>query len=240
MMETEVKKSRFKTVVLPVMISFLPVLVYMLFGNTPFAGVFVPVYTLAAFVLAYFSTMKKGTLMLNPFNLPAVFALIACASHLLYAELCLSRFWVLGVFVLYVLWAVMTIGVNILNRGKAVSGLFHKLVILLALFFATGCCTFLVNTAFDKSEPITVEAQIIARRTTQSRSSSRFLVSSDERPYGASLNSLIVSVSEQAYEDFEEGDTVSVSVKKGALGINYCRFVEDGYTGESIWEAELK
>lgn len=134
----------------------------------------------------------------------------------------------------------MTIGVNILNRGKAVSGLFYKLVILLAFFFAVGCCTFLVNTAFDKSEPITVEAQIIARRTTQSRSSSRFLVSSDEKPYGASLNSLIVSVSEQAYEDFEEGDTVSLSVKKGALGICYCRFAEDGYTGGSIWEARYE
>lgn len=222
---------------MPVLISFLPLFVYMLFPNTPFAAVFVTVYTLASFILAYVSTVKKGVLLTNPMNLPAVFALIACASHLLYAELCMSRFWILGVFVLYVLWAVMTIGVNIFNRGKAVSGLFHKLVILLAFFFATGCCTFLVNTAFDQSEPITVEAQIIARRTTQSRSSSRFLVSSDETPYGASLSSLIVSVSEQAYEDFEEGDTVSVSVKKGALGIHYCCFVEDGYTGESIWEA---
>lgn len=239
-METQVKKTKFKTVVLPVLISFLPVFVYMLFPNTPFTCVFISVYTLAAFVTAYLSTAKKGTLITNPFNLPAVGALIACTSHLLYADLCLTRFWVLGIFVFYVLWAVMTIGVNILNHGKAVSGLFHKLVILLAFFFAMGCCAFLINTAFDKSEPVTVEAEIITRRTTQSGDNSRFLVSSDERPYGASLNSLIVKVSGQAYEDFENGDTVSVSVKKGALGIHYCRFVEDGYTGESIWEALLE
>lgn len=239
-METQVKKSKFKTVVLPVLISSLPLFVYMLFLNTPFAAVFVTVHTLAAFILAYVSTVKKGVLLTNPMNLPAVGALIACASHLLYAELCLSRFWVLGIFVSYGLWAVMTIGVNIFDCGKAVSGLFHKLVILLAFFFAMGCCTFLINTAFDKSEPVTVEAEIITSRATQSRSSFRFLVSSDERPYGASLNSLIVSVSEQAYEDFEEGDTVPVSVKKGALGIHYCRFVEDGYTGESIWEAKIE
>ena len=239
-MENKVRKSKFKTVVLPVVISFLPVFVYLLFGNTPFAGTFIPVYTLAAFVLAYFSTAKKGTLMLNPFNLPAVGGFIAAISHLQYADICMSRFWILGIFIFYGFWAVTAIGINLFNHDKGVSKRYHKLVIVVAFFFAVSCCSFLVNTAFDKSEPITVEAQIIARRTTQSRSSSRFLVSSDERPYGASLNSLIVSVSEQAYEDFKEGDTVSVSVRKGALGIYYCRFVEDGYTGESIWEAELE
>lgn len=239
-MENKVRKSKFKTVVLPVVISFLPVFVYLLFGNTPFAGTFISVYTLAAFVLAYFSTAKKGTLMLNPFNLPAVGGFIAAISHLQYADICMSRFWILGIFIFYGFWVVTAIGINLFNHDKGVSKRYHKLVILLAFFFATGCCTFLVNTAFDKSEPITVEAQIIARRTTQSRSSSRFLVSSDERPYGASLNSLIVSVSEQAYEDFEEGDTVSVSVRKGALGINYCRFVEDGYTDESIWDVQFE
>lgn len=239
-MENKVRKSKFKTVVLPVVISFLPVFVYLLFGNTPFAGTFISVYTLAAFVLAYFSTAKKGTLMLNPFNLPAVGGFIAAISHLQYADICMSRFWILGIFIFYGFWAVTAIGINLFNYDKGVSKRYHKLVIVVAFFFAVSCCTFLVNTAFDKSEPITVEAQIIARRTTQSRSSSRFLVSSDERPYGASLNSLIVSVSEQAYEDFEEGDTVSVSVRKGALGINYCRFVEDGYTGESIWDVQFE
>lgn len=98
----------------------------------------------------------------------------------------------------------------------------------------------LADTAFDKSEPITVSTQIVGTWTSRSAGSFRFLVSSDERPYGTSLNSLIVKVSEQAYEDFEKGDTVSVSIRKGAFGIHYCRFVEDGYTGESIWEEGIE
>lgn len=238
-MENKVRKPKVTAVILLALISVLPIVIYLLSPNSPFTCVFVSVYTVAAFVTAYLSTMKKGNLITNPLNLPAVGALVACVPHLLYADFCLTKFWVLGIFMFYGLWAVMTIGVNILNRGKGMSNLYHKLIILLAFFFAMGCCTFLINTAFDKSEPVTVEAEIIKRRTTQSGRNSRFLVSSDETPYGASLNSLIVSVSEQAYEDFEEGDTVPVSVKKGALGIHYCRFVEDGYTGESVWEAKL-
>lgn len=239
-MEAEVKKSKLKTVVLPALTSFLPVFVYMLFGNTPFTGVFVPAYTLAAFILAYFSTMKTGTLMLNPFNLPAVGGLIAVISHLLYADICMSRFWILGVFIFYGFWAVTAIGINLFHHDQGVSKRYHKLVIVAAFFFAVSCCSFLVNTAFDKSEPVTVRAEIIRSWSARSGGNHRILVSSDERPYGASLNSLIVNVSEQAFEDFEKGDTVSVSVKKGALGINYCRFVEDGYTRESIWESELE
>lgn len=235
-METEVRKSKFKTVVLPVAVSFLPAFVYILFPNTPFAGVFVSVYTVAAFALAYFSTMKKGTLLLNPLNLPAVGVLIAVISHLLYADICMSRFWISGIFIFYGFWAVMTIGINLFNHDKGVSKRYHKLVIVVASFFAVSCCCFMINTAFDKSEPVTVRAEII--RSWDRRGNCRFLVSSDEKPYGASLNSLIVNVSAQAFEDFEKGDTVLVSVKKGALGINYCRFVEEGYTGESIWQAD--
>ena len=104
-MEAKVRKSKFKTVVLPVLISFLPVFVYMLFGNTPLTGVFVPVYTVAAFVLAFVSTAKKGTVLTNPCNLPAVGALIVCASHLLYADICMSRYWLLGIFIFYGFWA---------------------------------------------------------------------------------------------------------------------------------------
>lgn len=237
-METEVRKSKFKTVVLPVVVSFLPACVYMLFGNTPLTGVFVPVYTLAAFVLAYFSTMKKGSLILNPFNLPAVGSLIAVISHLLYADICMSRFWLLGIFIFYGFWAVTAIGINLFHHDKGVSKRYHKLIIVVTFFFAVSCCSFLVNTAFDKSEPVTARAEIITRRIGRSTGNCGFLVSSDEKPYGASLNSLIVNVSDQAYEDFETGDTVSVSVKKGALSISYCRFVEDGYTGESIWEVK--
>ncbi|MCI6771470.1 MAG: hypothetical protein MR567_05845 [Oscillospiraceae bacterium] len=240
MMETEVKKSKLKTVVLPALISFLPVFVYLLFGNTPFAGVFVSVYTLAAFVLAYFSTAKKGTLMLNPFNLPAVGGFIAVISHLQYADICMSRFWIQGIFIFYGFWAVTAIGINLFNHDKGVSKRYHKLVIVVAFFFAVSCCSFLVNTAFDKSEPVTARAEIIRTWAARSGGNHRFLVSSDERPYGASLKSLIVNVSEQAFEDFEKGDTVSVSVRKGALGINYCRFVEDGYTGESIWDVQFE
>lgn len=239
-MEAKVRKSKFKTVVLPVLISFLPVFVYMLFGNTPLTGVFVPAYTVAAFVLAFVSTAKKGTVLTNPCNLPAVGALIVCASHLLYADICMSRYWILGIFIFYGFWAVGTIGVNLFDRGKGVSKRYHKLIIAAAFFFAVSGCTFLADTAFDKSEPITVSTQIVGTWTSRSAGSFRFLVSSDERPYGTSLNSLIVKVSEQAYEDFEKDDTVSVSVRKGAFGIHYCRFVEDGYTGESIWEEGIK
>ncbi|MGN1194850.1 MAG: hypothetical protein ACI4SB_05160 [Acutalibacteraceae bacterium] len=237
-METEVKKSKIKTVVLPVFVSFLPAFVYLFAPNTPFTCVFVSVYTVAAFVLAYFSTVKKGTLILNPFNLPAVGGFIAVISHLLYADICMSRFWILGIFIFYGFWAVTAIGINLFNHDKGVSKQYHKLVIVVAFFFAVSCSSFLVNTAFDKSEPVTVRAEIIRPWAARTGGSYRFLVSSDERPYGASLKSLIVNVSEQAFEDFEKGDTVLVSVKKGALGINYCRFVEDGYTGESIWEAQ--
>ena len=131
-------------------------------------------------------------------------------------------------------------GINLFNHDKGVSKRYHKLVIVVAFFFAVSCCSFLVNTAFDKSEPVTVKAEIIRTWAARSGGNHRFLVSSDERPYGASLKSLIVNVSEQAFEDFEKGDTVSVSVRKGALGINYCRFVEDGYTDESIWNVQFE
>ena len=82
-------------------------------------------YTVAACVLAFVSTAKKGTVLTNPCNLPAVGALIVCASHLFYADFCMSRYWILGIFIFYGFWAVGTIGVNLFDRSSCVLQIVH-------------------------------------------------------------------------------------------------------------------
>lgn len=236
-MENEVRKPKVTATVLLAVVSVLPLLVYMLSPNTPFTCVFVSVYTAVAFVSAYLSTMKKGTLLLNPLNLPAVGVHIVCLAHGGYAQVCVDSDLdtLIGLVACGMLFCI-GLGVNHLRKSKDISKPHHKLLLLFFCLLTVSQCVFFVNTAFDNSEPITVKTQVESLHEV--KGSYNLTVTSDEKAYNADLSVQTLNVSKKAYEYYEEGDTVWVSVKKGALGISYCRFVEDGYTGESIWEAE--
>lgn len=234
-MGNEVRKPKVTAVVLLALISVLPIVIYLLSPNSPFTCVFISVYTVAAFVTAYLSTMKKGSISLNPLNLPAVGANIVCIAHGGYARVCTDNDldMLIGLGACVLLFCI-GLAVNHFRKNKDISKPYHKLLLLFFCLLTVSSCVSFVNIAFDKSEPITVKTQVVQRR--EYRGSYDFVVTSDEKAYNADLSEQTLFVSKKAFESYEEGDTAWISVKKGALDISYCRFIPDGDTGESIWE----
>ncbi|MGN1444496.1 MAG: hypothetical protein ACI4XE_11680 [Acutalibacteraceae bacterium] len=234
-MENEIKKTKVTSVVLLVLVSILPIIIYMLVPNSPFTCVFVSVYTVAAFATAYLSTMKKGSIALNPLNLPAVGANIVCIAHGGYAQVCTDNDLdkLIGLAACGLLFCIGLV-VNHFRKNKDISKPYHKLLLLFFCLLTVSSCVSFINIAFDNSEPITVKTQVVQHRAYSV--SYELVVTSDEKAYNADLSVQTLNVNKKAHEYYEDGDTVSVSVKKGALGISYCRFIPEDYTGESVWE----
>ncbi len=98
--------------------------------------------------------------------------------------------------------------------------IFSYLYLLIGVGVFVFCSIILINCAFDESEPIIYEVEVLSKRTSKSRRSpNRYIITINAKSEG--FEEMEISTSEYLYNNVESGNMINAYLKKGMLNVRW-------------------